>query len=37
KTQLGITMNDENVADIEAFLQSLTAPRPIILEVLENE
>ncbi|WP_039976739.1 cytochrome-c peroxidase [Vibrio jasicida] len=37
QTQLGVTMSDEKVADIEAFLNALTAPRPSILEVFENE
>ncbi len=37
QTQLGITMSDSNIEDIEAFLTSLSAPRPVILEVLENE
>lgn len=37
QTQLGVTMSDDKVADIEAFLNSLTAPRPSILEVFENE
>lgn len=37
QTQLGVTMSDDNVADIEAFLKTLSAPRPAILEVFENE
>ncbi|WP_425670942.1 cytochrome-c peroxidase [Vibrio owensii] len=37
QTQLGVTMSDDKVADIEAFLNTLTAPRPAILEVFENE
>lgn len=37
QTQLGVTMSDDKVADIEAFLNTLTAPRPTILEVFENE
>ena len=35
--QLGITMDDSTVEDIEAFLQSLSAPRPSILKEFENE
>ncbi|MGI9948754.1 cytochrome-c peroxidase [Vibrio hyugaensis] len=37
QTQLGVTMSDDKVADIEAFLNTLSAPRPSILEVFENE
>ncbi|RJX71017.1 cytochrome B6 [Vibrio sinensis] len=35
--QLGINIEDETLSDIESFLHSLSAPRPKILEVLENE
>ncbi|WP_114766237.1 cytochrome-c peroxidase [Vibrio rhodolitus] len=35
--QLGITMDDDTIADIEAFLHTLTAPRPALLEEFENE
>jgi len=35
--QLGITMDDNTVSDIEAFLNALSAPRPLILQEFENE
>lgn len=37
QVQLGVTMSDDKVADIEAFLMTLSTPRPAILEVFENE
>ncbi|EGU47471.1 cytochrome c551 peroxidase [Vibrio ichthyoenteri ATCC 700023] len=37
KGQLGITMENDTIADIEAFLHTLSAPRPSILEEFENE
>ena len=37
QVQLGVTMSDDKVADIEAFLMTLSSPRPAILEVFENE
>ncbi|WP_372153330.1 cytochrome-c peroxidase [Vibrio renipiscarius] len=37
KGQLGIAMENDTVADIEAFLRTLSAPRPAILEEFENE
>lgn len=37
KGQLGITMDNDTIADVEAFLRTLSAPRPSILEEFENE
>lgn len=37
KGQLGVSLPPDSVKDIEAFLKSLTAPRPYILEVFESE
>lgn len=35
--QLGITMDSDTISDVEAFLHTLSAPRPRILEEFENE
>lgn len=37
ESELGMRLSDRDAADIEAFLHTLTAPRPSILEVFENE
>ncbi len=35
--QLGITMDESTISDIEAFLHTLSAPRPKLLEEFESE